>query len=133
MITLEKVFTEERLEKLSKLNLLSTSHTIYQSTIIREDDDNPIYLTHQTLPEIAEISNEDEADPGFTGDGDDDYVSGDYLWLPILYDDITFTDLLPVTELGNVSLITSKGIFKLGNAILCDGCQLIYDESVLFV
>jgi len=131
MKDLEKIFGSERFETISKLNITPSKVTIFNSIIFKKDgnDNNPIYLTHSNLPEL--IDDESELiSPLVLEVVDDSYIIGDYVWNPIHFSDIIFTDLTPVDVLENIILITENDTFELINALI-DGDRLFYSEAIL--
>lgn len=122
MINLEKTIGKERNEKLSRYSnvFTPTSFTVYHSTIIgkisTEFDECPILIEHTELPTLEILNSETIA---FKNENSDfiDYI-GDYFWLPIRIQNITFTGLEEKEELGDILLITDKGVFELEKATI---------------
>ena len=129
MRNLEKIFGSERWKEISKLAIEPSELTIYNSVIFKKDENNdPIYLTHTNLPSL--LDDDSEIKPEFVTT--EDYVMGDYCWNPIDYTDIIFTDLTPVTELGDIILITENEVFELLNVSIDEEeGRMFYDEAVL--
>jgi len=131
MNDLERIFGSERFESISKLNINPLKVTIFNSIIFKKDgnDNNPIFLTHSNLPEL--IDDESEIiSPLALKVADDSYVIGDYVWRPIKFSDIIFSDLNPKEILNDIILITDNDVFELTNALV-DGDRLFYSEAIL--
>jgi hypothetical protein len=129
---LEHILGQRPYELIKNFNIPSGKHVVYTSTILRKDDiENPIYITHSSLPEIEDDIETEIINLNLEGE-EDEYVIGDYMWTPINYSDITFTNLNPVNKLGDVYFITNDGIFELENVeVGSDTNLMFYDEAIL--
>lgn len=125
---LQHILGQDLYNRIEKFNIPSGKHVVYTSTILRKDDiENPIYLTHARLPELFDDINTEDL-----GDENGEYIVGDYKWLPVVYSDITFTNLTQINKLGDIYFVTKEGVFELTDVTLdLDGQIMIYEEAVL--
>lgn len=129
---LKQIVGQEQYDIIKKFSIFDSKTTIFKSTLFRKDDlENPIYLQHQNMPELNDDI-ETEIINLFLEGEEDEYVVGDYMWVPISYTDITFTDLTPITILGDCYFISNDGVFELENVEVDSDTNLIfYDEAIL--
>jgi len=130
MKDLEKIFGSERFGIIKNLVINPLEVTIFNSVIFKKDenDNNPIYITHTNLPAIIEDESE-LISPLSIEEAEDSYIIGDYLWDPIDYSSIIFSNLIPTDVLGDIILLTKKQVFELTNVSLDDD-RLFYDEAI---
>lgn len=140
---LVKIFGEQRAKSIAKYTLTQEEHTILKSTIFTEFDDEPIYMTHVTLPSLS--TNYDElkklllcSDGVYEvrieiSDINENLLSNFYAeWNPIDYINLVFTDLQPKKVLGDIVLLSPRGVFKLTNVLIDDSeKRMFYDDAIL--
>jgi len=145
-----KIFGEQRAESIKKYQIKQQEQTILNSTIFTEFSDDPIYITHVTLPSL--LTNYDELKNlrhGKLGSGGncidgkiyidiDNEIHEDLLgnfyaeWNPIDYISLLFTNLQPTNVLGDITLLSARGVFKLTNVSIDeDEKRMFYDEAIL--
>lgn len=141
---LTKIFGEQRSESIGKYVIIREEETILKSTIFTEFDNEPIYITHVTLPSLNtnydELKNlrlgkcgvyiEDKSD---CTEPHENLLNDFYSeWNPIDYINLKFTNLQPKNVLGDITLFSSRGIFKLTNVSLDESeKRMFYDDAIL--
>lgn len=134
-----KLFGEQRAKSILKYAVKEEEHTIFNSTIFTDLFDDPIYITHVTLPSLN--TNYDELkestfgnESNHTYNNVEDGLLSDFYseWNPIDYIKLVFTDLQPTKVLGDITMISTRGVFKLTNVSIDDSeKRLFYDDAVL--
>ena len=129
---LKQIVGQEQNDIIKKNIIFGRKTIIFKSTLFRKDDlENPIYLQHQNMVELNDDIETEIINLCLDGE-EDEYVVGDYMWVPINYSDITFTDLIPITNLGDCYFITNDGTFELENVeVDSDTNLMFYSEAIL--
>lgn len=135
---LVKIFGEQRAKSIARYKIRQKEQTILNSTIFTEFNDDPIYVIHDSLPELITNYNADR-EVCFTEEKIEQpeihYLERFYAaWNPIDYINLVFTNLQPTKVLGDITMFTPSGVFKLTNASIDDSeKRMFYDDAILIV